>query len=407
MKSCNTEIRNDYQVTVCQTMDEIEGLRLVWQEMQSQQSRLVINADIDRYISVIESMQKDVKPYVLLLRRCDEPVAMVIGRLEKAPIKCRFGYKTVLKPNMRCLNIVYGGILGRVNEETASILYNELINTTRRGRADVIAINHLRNDSVLYRRLREKPNIWCRGHFPKTEHHWCMSVPKSIDLFYAARSNKHRNHLKKYMKRLEKDFLERVKLSVYTSDDAIEYLLEDAAKISAKTYQYALGCGFLDNNRKYLLLQGAAKKGWLLAYVIKVDEQPVAFQVGMKYAGAYFVEEIGHDPEWKKYNIGTILFLKILDHLCKDDQVDTIDFGFGDAEYKQRYGNNSWDETTLYIFAPRLFPVTINIVHGFLAGMSNFGTYILKKFNSVNSLKRKWRDRLRNRDTGLSENSNF
>ena len=103
---------------------------------------------------------------------------------------------------------------------------------------------------------------------------------------------------------------------------------------------------------------------------------------------------IGYDPSLRNRNPGTALFLKVLESLCHDTSIDSIDFYFGDAEYKNRYGTESWSEASVHVFAPRLRPILINTLRSSLmmvdAGLGQF----MKKIGLEAWLKRRWRDRL-------------
>ncbi|GAF75893.1 unnamed protein product, partial [marine sediment metagenome] len=51
---------------------------------------------------------------------------------------------------------------------------------------------------------------------------------------------------------------------------------------------------------------------------------------------------------------------KMFEALCLEKNVDAIDFGFGDAQYKESFSDVSWMEASVYIFAPRLYPLVVN-----------------------------------------------
>ena len=208
--------------------------------------------------------------------------------LEKMPIKCKLGYKTIFKPNMHCLNIVYGGILGQVDERIASVIINELIEVTRRKEADIVVINHLEEESPLHSFMKAKLGFWCRGYLPKTETHWTMTVNDDMEQFYALRSKKHRKHLKQYQNKLERDFSGKIEFEVYTGINEVEKAVKEASEISQKTYQYAMGSGFSNQMQRQKLLKTAAKKDWLLAYILKLNGKSAAFRFGLKYGNTFF-----------------------------------------------------------------------------------------------------------------------
>ena len=59
------------------------------------------------------------------------------------------------------------------------------------------------------------------------------------------------------------------------------------------------------------------------------------------------------------------------EHLC--GQADWMDFGLGDAEYKRHFGDESWEEDDVLIFARRRRPVTVNLARSGVLTASRAG----------------------------------
>lgn len=289
---------------------------------------------------------------------------------------------------------MYGGIIGKLTPYTASIVLQELRNLLSRGDADVIFFNHLRTNSPAYQLARTMPGLLCRSYFLRVEPHWRMSIPKTIDLFYQNRSKKHRGNLHRYIRKLEDQYGGQVKVITGCRKNELDKAIRAIASVSAKTYQSSLGSGFVDNARNRTLMRTAAKSGWLRAHILFITDEPCAFQLGLHYGRTYFLEQIGFDPHWKRFNAGTVLFVKVLEELCRDHTVDYLDFGFGEANYKQSYGNEKWFETSVYIFAPRLYPIFINTLRSSMMGLNLGLEYVSNKAGFVGWFKRYWRDLL-------------
>lgn len=383
-----------WKIDIIQSFEEIETIRPVWEEMQHKQSSPPPNpnADIDRYLSVLEPIKDRVQPFIMLLRRNGYPEAMLIGRKGSTHIRCKIGYLTLLKPSLRCISIAYRGFLGQMKPEVCSILIEELNHSLRNGEADVVGFNHLSTDSEMYQLARIKPNVLSRGYFPKVDPHWRMSVPQDIDLFYKGLSQRHRSNLKRYTKNLEKKH--QVRMVTYSRENMLEEVITTAAQISSRTYQYALNSGFVDDNSMRSRLTTAAKHGWLRFHILFINDKPCAFQLGLQYQRTYFLSQIGFDPEWKQWRIGTTLFLKVLEDLCSDPVVDSLDFGFGDAEHKRSYGNEHWLEATVYIFAPRFYPMLVNSLYSSMTGLSLGISSLARKIGFERWAKRRWRNLL-------------
>ena len=383
-------------VAIARSFQEIGSLRAVWQMMQDEQPLPKPNADIDRYCSVVEAIEGRVEPYVMLFRRDNQPVAMVIGRTEDHRLSLKLGYQSLFRPRLKCLNIVYGGILGQMQGDLCSIIIDELSRQLKSRQFDAVCFNYLNTDTAFYEAVRKKPGVLIRGHFPTISKHWRMSVPAKMDQFYESRSRRHRGSLRRAVRSFERQYSSRDNFVRYTSEDEVDDFVRLAAGMSSKTYQYALGAGIVNDGQTISRLRTAAKHGWFHGSVLFAGGKPCAFQLGLRYKQVYYLVNLGYDPALNKYRVGTNLFLKVLESLCEDPEIHSLDFYFGDAEYKKRYGTEHWSEACIYMFAPRIYPMAVNMVRCSVAGVNAGLAFVTKKIGGTDRIKRKWRDLLRN-----------
>lgn len=382
-------------VAIAKSFKEIESLRSVWQLMQSEQPSPTPNADIDRYTSVVESTDGKVKPYVMLFKQDNRPVAMVIARTEDHLLSLKLGYQGLLHPRLKCLNVVYGGILGRVEGGLCSVVVDELARQLRSREFDVVCFNYLAVNTDIYQAVRRVPGFFTRGHFPRTAEHWRMAVPETIDKFYQIRSGRHRRNLRRSIKKFENKYPAENNFVKYTCEGDVDDFVRAAAGISSKTYQHALGAGIINDEQTRRRIRTAAAHGWFAGNILLAGDKPCAFQLGLRYGSVYYMVNIGYDPEFHSYKTGTVLFLKVLESLCEDPAISKIDFYFGDAEYKKCYGTEHWQEACVYIFAPRMYPMAVNALRLSVAGVNNGLARVVQKTGGADLVKRKWRDLLK------------
>jgi hypothetical protein len=217
----NTRSCDDLTIFCARSFEQIEAIRPIWEKMQSQESHPQLDADINRYLSVVKSLGSDVQPYVIVVYQNDTPKAMLIGRVEKKQVPCKIGYYVIFNPWMHCLNIVYGGIIGELTDTFCVALVQKLMEILARREVDVVYVNRLAMDSPLYRHVMKMPNLLCRTRMPKIEQHWIMDVPGDIDSLYKSFVPKTRNTLKRKNRKLEREFKDQLEFITYNDKNEL------------------------------------------------------------------------------------------------------------------------------------------------------------------------------------------
>ncbi len=176
----------------------------------------------------------------------------------------------------------------------------------------------------------------------------------------------------------------------------LENLASDLEEISKRTYQRELGGGFTRNSEHSQRLGLGRREGWLRGMVLFVNDKPCAFWIGSVYKGVFYSEATGYDPDFRKYEVGTQVFLKLVESLCREG-VAEIDFGLGDALYKQRFGDECWEDGSVFIFAPTLKARWLNLVRTGVQGPAQAGRRALDRLGLEQRLKTFWRKKLSGR----------
>ena len=392
-------MRKPEETAGARSLSEVHALRSTWEELLRREARVTYNADINRFLDVLELQRGQCKPYVVTVTDNGRTCTMLLGRISDDTLAIRFGLKTIAFSTLRALSVIYGGILGEVTETTGVELWERLRQDLRRGEFDVIYFNAVGVDTPAFALLRRMPATLGRDLFPRYEPHWRMSVPDSVEAFYASLNGKRRYNLKRTVRLFDEALGSRSAVIAYGAEADVPKLAVQAETIVAKTYQRRMGSGFRDSAQMRLLLTRAAGRGWLRGHVLTVDGKPCAFQMGLHYRGTYFLEYISYLPRFKEHCPGTVLFLKVLETLCADPGVHALDFGFGDQQYKQVFGQECWEEASFYVFAPRLRPVLLNGVRTFFAGVERAAKAIARRFALDTWVKRRWRKALRASNT--------
>jgi ribosomal protein S18 acetylase RimI-like enzyme len=380
---------SNYEIRIIESIEGVEQLRSIWEKLQCHP-----NSDIDSYLVNLRARDNILMPYVMLLLADGQPRAILIGRIEETRFEFKFGFKTLRGPKLRQLVIIYRGYLGDSSMGAVEFLVAELMRTFSKKKVDAIWFYCIQVESELYRAVTTAPGFFGRDHGIQLNYHWQTKLPSTgIDELFKKISSKHRYWLRRLPKVLEKDHPNKVTYRCFTEKNEVEQLCKDCEEVARSTYHRSLGSGFTDNEHGRRRLGLWADRQSLRGYVAYIDGRPVAFWLGTLYGKTFHLDFTGYHPDYRKYELGTILFVKMIEDLI-NKQVDELDYGLGALWYKERFGELSWPEAPVYIFAPTCKGVSINLVRMGLTIFSRFVKWTLAKLGVFRGVKNRLRNRL-------------
>jgi hypothetical protein len=373
------------------TREEIEDIRDIWVSWQNHP-----NSDIDFYLTIQSLRPTILRPHIIVVYRDGRPESMLVGRIEQGRIDCNIGYKTVLAPRMRVLSVVYGGQLGNWSKEHGRLMVKEVVDCLRNDEADAARFYCVRADSAVFPLIFRYSAFGCQDHFPMAQMHRSMKLSATIADVYAGLSRDHRWEIRKKSKKLLADY-PNAHVECLRGVENLDLICEHVEDIAKHTYQRGLGVGFIDNAEMRTITKLELEKGWHRTYILYINDKPCAFWMGNVYAGTFHSSHLGYQRTYENYSPGTYLQARTIEELCKEG-VKELDFGLGDARYKQRFGNSSWQEVSAYIFAPNLKALTLNVIRTPTAFLDQVMRQAVEKTALLPRIKKMWRNRLRRRE---------
>ena len=372
-------------VTEVRQLDALKEQWLAWQWHP--------NCDFEFFRYVVSHRKDVVRPHVLSVKHGGETTAIIAGRLERGFAHVTLGYKTLWKPSMRTISVPYGGILGDLDEGACQEVVRALETSMRNGDIDRIFFNSLREGTPLLKALTESPRRVRRGQVTDWNEHWKMSIPRDPDQFLSRMKPKHRSEIRRTSRRLSEDNANQIEFRTIREAGSIESVCRDLEEVARKTYQRGLGHGFVYSEENVKRFEMTAGSGHFRGYVLYARQQAKAYWIGEISGKTYYPTYTGYDPELKRYEVGTLVLLHALEQLTNEG-VSEMDFGFGDAFYKSYFGDESWRERTISLYAPNLKGVALSISQGASMRLHRVGNHVLARVGFLNRFKRAWRDRL-------------
>jgi Acetyltransferase (GNAT) domain len=355
------------------------------------------NADVDFVRFILQIRPECRHPYVVSVRHGDDPQALLIGRLEHPRVSIRVGYLQVARPEVRLISFLHGGLLGSLDQQSSDELVRVIVDRLTRGDADAVHFAHLRQDSPLAGSLQKVGGRIRRDIFPSVQVHRSLRIPGNAESFYAGLSPKVRKNQKWQAKKLFESFNQQVEMRSYTVPNDLETIFRDVDQIASNTYQRGLGVGFADTPEMRGRMELSARKGWLQAFILYLAGKPAAFWVGTRYRNRFFSDYMGYDTAHGKYSPGMYLVLKGIEHFCSQagpDRITEVDFGLGDAQYKQVLATESWQEESSYIYSVSPRGVALNLSRTFTGVIDKSARHFLRKLKLEDRIKAGWRKRI-------------
>lgn len=379
------------EIRIARSVSEVEALREPWTKWPSHR-----DSDIDFYLMIIRSYPEVLHPHVIALYRDGELQAVMVGRLEEKRLSFNVGYLRPFRPRARCLTFVYGAVHGNNSPENTQILLGSVMDSLKRGEADLAVLEFVPVGTPLYELALSIPSFLARDSRQTGQGHDKLTIPENFEAIYGRMSPKHRKNIKRETRQL---FSEKnaARICCYDKESHLGEMFHVVEEIAAKTYQRGLGAGFADNSQVRQRLGLAAQKGWLRANVLYIEDRPVAFWIGMLYHGSFVSEYLGYDPEFRRLSPGIVLIMRVIEGFCNranGDVVRELDFGLGDAEYKSTLCSENWMEAPVYIFSPTLRGLKLKAMRSASRVIDRGARKILTSSKFLPRLKRAWRDRL-------------
>lgn len=181
--------------------------------------------------------------------------------------------------------------------------------------------------------------------------HQFARLPDNFRDYEAQLGSNSRKKLRWGRKKLMEHVSGELRTARFTEMADVAQFVADAQKISRATYQWRLlGLGLRNAAGLTATLVFAARNGWLRSYILYCRGEPVAFMLGYHYCRTYYYMDVGYDPDWSKWGVGSILQIEVMKDLLGDpNRPEIFDFSTGIGEHKTRFGNSSRSEINLLL----------------------------------------------------------
>jgi CelD/BcsL family acetyltransferase involved in cellulose biosynthesis len=127
-------------------------------------------------------------------------------------------------------------------------------------------------------------------------------IDKDWEQFLRGRSQKFRYNLKTCKRKFESETNFEV---VKYSETGIQKAMAELFSVSRKTWKFDAGTAIVSSKENIMfyssLAEISAQKGWLNIWILRVDNNPIAFTFNIKFKNKCFVLKNGFDNDYSKF----------------------------------------------------------------------------------------------------------
>jgi hypothetical protein len=383
--------KEQLSIEVVTKADELARLESFWRPRQC-----VPTIDFDFYRFLVRTRPEIESPFVLVAKSGDTITAILVGRIERAQFTLRAGYLSLLRVPVRQLVLMDGGWMGEESGSVCQALYRRAATALGEFGLDLACVENLKMAGWVHQQIKESYTSFSLAASGRDAKHWLMRLPRTWDEFLKLRSKKHRYWIKRIVNILDKDFPGRWRIIRCTGESEVLEFVRSAEVIASETYQRGLGVGFCENEENVGRVLLEARTGRLRGYLLEIEGVPRAFWYCSVMGNTLYMSATGYTPSFRDYEVGTILLMQVFeDHAgCG---VEWVDFGLGDAGYKQRFGTDHYQQNSYLLFAASLRGVLLNLSHRATFGLGLMVERLLDRLNLTQKLKTFWRRQIERR----------
>lgn len=326
-------------------LDEVCRIRGEWEKLQYHP-----NSDLDHCLLVCRLRSEVLHPWALSVWDGDHCRAIVAGRLEQNRLRPRLGYASLPGVPAKQLVILHEGFLGELDDEASQAVVAALFQTLQEGQADLVSLHALPEGLVgVWAALLSKSGQTLGVVSPAWTIHRGLTLSREPGFLLKNMRSKHRSWVRRKERELSEAFPNRIQWIWHQDIADLPRLCHRMETVARTTYQRGLGSGFIDNEEIRQRLTLFAKRGQTRVSLLEIDGTPKAFWLGTVYRNVFYSGATGYVPEMRPFEVGTSIFLRLVDELVREG-IERLDFGLGDAEYKERFGNQLRREADLHLF---------------------------------------------------------
>ena len=385
------------EVQVARTEAQARAWRSWWERLPVTN----VDSDPDYFLTVVGHDRSVLRPHVMrVVPETGAPV-LVAARLTAERFGAKAGGRQLGSMRTRALVVAFDGVVGAHTVAQRKAVTEAVTQTLVSGEADV-AVFQMTEDGTRWSEHLDHYSTLPRLRRPPVTR-WYTDLPGSWEDLLAQRSAKSRRQIRYDDNKLRRAYGDRLELRRLDRPEHAHRLARDLRAVASVSYQRGLGVSLLDTPVQEALMTLSRSKDWLRVWMLYVDDAPVAFWWGVAHAGVLTIGSPGFDPAYARDRVGYYTLRRMLEDCADDPDVDRIDYGPGEADYKERFATGRSTARDVLLFARRPRALAVRTMLAAQDRTIAVARSTAEASGRAEEIKRWWRDR--NAPAPLSEPS--
>jgi Acetyltransferase (GNAT) domain len=299
------------------------------------------------------------KPFIIVLRHQGKIFCIAFASVCTKRFNLAFSVLQLPAPKTRILNFSGSGFVFQKkcikNEAIQKVL--TALQTKRRG-FDIISLSEIDLASPFWQYLTQKCKN--RNSFfnltnasPKQEIISWHELHQSYEDWYRSLRGKTRKSISWEKNRLQKRAPQPVRVKRIETEEEVPEFLHDVNNIRKNSWQgKTFGPSPYTIEEDIIFFKQMARNGWLRSYLLLCNDRPIAYELSIQYNRECIFLERGYNQDFHKLAPGTYLTYHIVQDCYEYSPPRSINFGFGENEFKKRLRTKTKNSCYAYLTKP-------------------------------------------------------
>lgn len=385
----------EYRASVVTELDELAALAPAWDSCKSAFGGSYVEQHLDFYQVGLGAWAEAGTPLVVMLHHRDQLVGIAPFVVKCTRWTCTLGYGSLVSFPIRQAH-AYGEALLLPPE--AGVYHALLLALARcEHPCHALFFESVPTASVLWQTLQASAKLpidhWRYSPGGEVPHRK-VRLDRTFDDYRKNLNSRHRWKVQRAVDGFERAFPGRWSVHRVTAPEQVRGYAEAVEAISGLSWQgRQLRHHLRATPDRLQYLEACAQRGWLRSYILQCDGRPIAFVEGLQPESVFTGDFTGYLPDWQDRQPGKVLFYKIIEDLHDWKPPRTLDFGYGDSDYKRHFSNDTTGQVNVYLFRKSLYTGTILATHSVFVGIKRTGQRFLDRIGKREAVRRVLRRR--------------